>query len=169
MWLEPVALAQVLCLYVCVEASLLVRARRGLCQHQLSSPSSTCLIIIIIIMSTIIIIIIVIIIIISSSNYGSYSSYSGWWSTFGRRMPMPSLEFMSRSVSTSIVVFRGSGSIIPSCLMIAGEDLPSFLPAFSTFLLRTVWASTQSRAPGCCSAGPQGAQDGQHDDARATG
>ena len=87
----------------------------------------------------------------------------------GRRMPMPSLEFMSGSMLTSIVVFHGSGSIIPGCFMIAREDLPSFQPAFSTFLLRTVWTSMQPRAPGCCSAGSQGAQDRRHDDARATG
>ena len=79
-WLEPGALAQVLCLHVCVEASQLVRARRGLCQHQPSSPSSTCLIIIIIIMIIMIIIVIIIIIISSSNSYSSSSSRSGLWS-----------------------------------------------------------------------------------------
>ena len=64
-----------------------------------------------------------------------------------------------------MAVFCGSSSVVPSGSVFSSEVLPSFQPAFCSMLLRTVWFSTQSRAPGGCSAGPQGAHDG----ARATG
>ena len=59
-------------------------------------------------------------------------------------MLAPMLGFKSGSTLSSIAMICGARSIVSSRLMFVSEVLPGFQPAFSTFLLRTVLASTQS-------------------------
>ena len=147
------------------------------CQHQPSSLSSTCLIkviYIIIIMSMMMLITIIILIIISSSNYSSSSSYSGWWSASAF---WPENADAVARVHVGQRVDEHCGvpwvwehhSELPHDRQRGPAEFPAcfqhILVAHRVGLhaVPSTWMLFSS-----CSAGPQGAQDGQHDDARAT-